>query len=136
MTKGNSLSAVLCFCGFRADCLESKLTSDKELFEEFVLSSFILHSQFVVHVCFFGPHFGKLDFGRLLGLLAGGFPCVPLTCFVNSGLVLVVMVEGCSLNHFGHLCLAYFPGPDLDSSLVFWVAQCCLYLAPTQKLLR
>ena len=31
MTKGNSLSAVLCFCGLRADCLESKVTSDKEL---------------------------------------------------------------------------------------------------------
>ena len=30
--KGNSLSAVLCcFCGLRADCLESKVTSDKEL---------------------------------------------------------------------------------------------------------
>ena len=78
VTKGNSLSAVLCFCGFRADCPESKVTSDMELFEEFVLSSLILHSQF-------GPHFGKLDFGRLLGLLAGGFPCILLTCFVNSG---------------------------------------------------
>ena len=66
MTKGNSLSAVLCFCGLRADCLKSKVTSDKELsiyffgypcaprrrlkfardslnvvFEEFVLSSLI-----------------------------------------------------------------------------------------------
>ena len=31
VTKGNSLSAVLCFCGLRADCLKSKVTSDKEL---------------------------------------------------------------------------------------------------------
>ena len=31
MTKGNSLSAVLCFCGLRADCLKSKVTSNKEL---------------------------------------------------------------------------------------------------------
>ena len=31
MTKGNSLSAVLCFCGLRSDCLKSKVTSDKEL---------------------------------------------------------------------------------------------------------
>ena len=31
MTKGNSLSAVLCFRGLRADCLDSKVTSDKEL---------------------------------------------------------------------------------------------------------
>ena len=31
VTKGNILSAVLCFCGLRADCLESKLTSDREL---------------------------------------------------------------------------------------------------------
>ena len=30
VTKGNSLSAVLCFCGLRADCLKSKVTSDKE----------------------------------------------------------------------------------------------------------
>ena len=30
-TKGNSLSTVLCFCGLRADCLKSKVTSDKEL---------------------------------------------------------------------------------------------------------
>ena len=29
VTKGNSLSEVLCFCGLRADCL--KVTSDKEL---------------------------------------------------------------------------------------------------------
>ena len=29
--KGNSLSAVLCFCGLRADCLKSEVTSDKEL---------------------------------------------------------------------------------------------------------
>ena len=29
--KGNSLSAVLCFCGLRADCLKSNVTSDKEL---------------------------------------------------------------------------------------------------------
>ena len=66
MTKGNSLSAVVCFCGLRAGCLKSKVTSDKELsiyffgysrastsrlkfarhssnvvFEEFVLSSLI-----------------------------------------------------------------------------------------------
>ena len=66
VTKGNSLSAVLCFCGLTADCLKSKVTSDKELsiyffgyprasrrrfkfarhssnvvFEEFVLSSLI-----------------------------------------------------------------------------------------------
>ena len=66
VTKGNSLSAVLCFCGLRANCLESKVTSDNELshiflgylrasrrclkfarhssnvvFEEFVLSSLI-----------------------------------------------------------------------------------------------
>ena len=31
VTKGNSLSAVLCFCRLRVDCLESKVTSDKEL---------------------------------------------------------------------------------------------------------
>ena len=31
VTKGNSLSAVLCFCGLRADCFKSKVTSDKEL---------------------------------------------------------------------------------------------------------
>ena len=31
VTKGNSLSAVSCFCGLRAHCLESKVTSDKEL---------------------------------------------------------------------------------------------------------
>ena len=31
VTKGNILSAVLCFCDLRADCLESKLTSDREL---------------------------------------------------------------------------------------------------------
>ena len=31
VTKGNILSAVLCFCGLRADCLESKVTSDREL---------------------------------------------------------------------------------------------------------
>ena len=66
MTKGKILSAVLCFCDLRADCLESKVTSDRELsiyslgyprasrrhlkfarhssnvvFEEFVLSSLI-----------------------------------------------------------------------------------------------
>ena len=66
MTKGNIFSAVLCFCDLRADCLESKVTSDRELsiysfgyprasrrrlkfarhsstvvFEEFVLSSLI-----------------------------------------------------------------------------------------------
>ena len=62
VTKGISLSAVLCFCGLRADCLMAKVTSDKELsvyffgyprasrrrlkslnvvFEEFVLSSLI-----------------------------------------------------------------------------------------------
>ena len=65
-TKGNSLSAVLCFCGLKADCLDSKVTSEKQLshiflgyprasrrclkfarhssnvvFEEFVLSSLI-----------------------------------------------------------------------------------------------
>ena len=27
VTKGNILSAVLCFCDLRADCLESKVTS-------------------------------------------------------------------------------------------------------------
>ena len=31
VTKGNSLSAVLCFCCLRAGCLESKVTTDKEL---------------------------------------------------------------------------------------------------------
>ena len=31
VTKGNSLSAVLCFCSLRADCLKSKVTSYKEL---------------------------------------------------------------------------------------------------------
>ena len=31
VTKGNSLSGVLFFCGLRADCLKSKVTSDKEL---------------------------------------------------------------------------------------------------------
>ena len=31
VTKGNSLSGVSCFCGLRADCLKSKVTSDKEL---------------------------------------------------------------------------------------------------------
>ena len=31
--------------------------------------------------------------------LAGGFPCVPLAGSVNSGLVWVVMAEGCSLYH-------------------------------------
>ena len=31
MTKDNILSAVLCFCGLRADCLESKVTSDRKL---------------------------------------------------------------------------------------------------------
>ena len=66
VTKGNVLSAVLCFCDLRADCLKSKVTSDRELsiysfgyprasrrrltfarhssnvvFEEFVLSSLI-----------------------------------------------------------------------------------------------
>ena len=30
VTKGNILSAVLCFCDLRADCLESKVTSDRE----------------------------------------------------------------------------------------------------------
>ena len=30
VTKGNGLLQ-LCFCGLRADCLESKVTSDKEL---------------------------------------------------------------------------------------------------------
>ena len=67
MTKGNSLSAVFCFCGLRADCLELKMTSDRDLstyflgylrasrrrlkfarhssnvvFEEFVLTSLIV----------------------------------------------------------------------------------------------
>ena len=32
MTKGNSLSGVLFFCGLRADCLKSKVTSDKKLY--------------------------------------------------------------------------------------------------------
>ena len=31
MKKGDSLSAVFCFCGLRADCLESKVTSDRDL---------------------------------------------------------------------------------------------------------
>ena len=31
VTKGNSLSALLRFCGLRADCLKSKVTFDKEL---------------------------------------------------------------------------------------------------------
>ena len=31
VTKGNILSAVSSFCGLRADCLESKVTSDREL---------------------------------------------------------------------------------------------------------
>ena len=31
VTKGKILSAVLCFCDLRADCLESKVTSDREL---------------------------------------------------------------------------------------------------------
>ena len=31
VTKGNNLSAVLCICDLRADCLESKVTSDREL---------------------------------------------------------------------------------------------------------
>ena len=31
VTKGNSLSAVFCFCGLRADCLESKMTSYRDL---------------------------------------------------------------------------------------------------------
>ena len=31
VTKGNILSAVLCFWDLRADCLQSKLTSDREL---------------------------------------------------------------------------------------------------------
>ena len=31
VTKGNSLSAVLCFCRLRVDCPESKATSDREL---------------------------------------------------------------------------------------------------------
>ena len=31
VTKGNSLSAVLCFCGLTADCFMSKVTSVKEL---------------------------------------------------------------------------------------------------------
>ena len=31
VTKGNSLSAVFCFCGLRADCLESEMTSDRDL---------------------------------------------------------------------------------------------------------
>ena len=69
VTKGNIFSAVLCFCDLRADCLESKVTSDRELsiysfgyprasrrrlkfvrhssnvfFEEFVLSSLIASS--------------------------------------------------------------------------------------------
>ena len=67
VTKGNGLSLVLCFCRLRADCLESKVTSDTRLsiysfgyprasrrrlkfvrhssnvvFEEFVLSSLIV----------------------------------------------------------------------------------------------
>ena len=49
-TKGNSLSAVSCFCGLRADCLKSKVTSDKELY-----------------ICFFGyPRASKrrLKFAR------------------------------------------------------------------------
>ena len=66
VTKSNSLSAVLCFCGLSVACLKSKVTTDKELsiyffgyprasrrrlksarhssnvaFEEFVLSSLI-----------------------------------------------------------------------------------------------
>ena len=66
VTKGNSLSPVLCFCGLRANRLKSKVASDKKLsiyffgyprasrrhlkfgrhssnvvFEEFVLSSLI-----------------------------------------------------------------------------------------------
>ena len=31
VTEGNSLSAVLCFCCLRADCFESKMTSDRDL---------------------------------------------------------------------------------------------------------
>ena len=31
VTKDNSPSAVLCFCGLRAGCLELKVTPDKEL---------------------------------------------------------------------------------------------------------
>ena len=31
VTKGNSLSNVFCFCFLRADCLESKVTSDRDL---------------------------------------------------------------------------------------------------------
>ena len=67
VTKGNILSAVSSFCGLRADCLESKVTSYREIsiysfgyprasrrrlkfsrhssnvaFEEFVLSSLIV----------------------------------------------------------------------------------------------
>ena len=66
VTKGKSVSAVLCFCDLRSDCLKSKVSSDKELsiyffgyprgsrhrlkfaryssnvvFEEFILSSLI-----------------------------------------------------------------------------------------------
>ena len=72
MTKGNSLSTVFCFCFLRADCLESKVTSDSDLsiyffgyprasrrrlkfarhssnvvFEEFVLSSLIAASPLI-----------------------------------------------------------------------------------------
>ena len=31
MTKGNSLSAFFCFCGVRANSLESKMTPDRDL---------------------------------------------------------------------------------------------------------
>ena len=72
MTKGIILSAVLYFCDLRADCLESKVTSDRELsiysfgyprasrrrlkfarpssnivFEEFVLSSLIAQFRYI-----------------------------------------------------------------------------------------
>ena len=58
--------------------------------------------------------------------LAGGFPCVPLAGSVYSGLVLVVMTEGCSPYHLGHMILAFFRRPRMDGSLAFSVARCYL----------
>ena len=52
VTKGNSLSAVLCFCGLRADCLKSKVTSDKELFKYFGYPRALRHSSNVVFEVF------------------------------------------------------------------------------------
>ena len=73
MTKGNSLSAVLCFCGFRADCLQSKVTSDKELLEEFVSKQFY-SPQSVCGLCIlFWASLWQVGFWQAVGLVGRWF---------------------------------------------------------------